>query len=169
MKKNMTKVMAMGMVLTMLAGTTVFAVDGTATNDMAATGGEMDVKEEGFTTDSGKIVSVEKSGTDGVSVVEIENKNGGLRFANHCTVHKVTSQLGKEVIEHFCILTGEFYRTESHQIHVFHSGIRQGGNLSPVLLCLTDSTIFFQCFFIQIVKSLGFHHRNFFRQCPIRK
>ena len=44
MKKNMTKVMAMGMVLTMLAGTTVFAVDGTATNDMAATGGEMDVK-----------------------------------------------------------------------------------------------------------------------------
>mgnify|MGYP000595121088 CR=1 FL=1 len=48
MKKNMTKVMAMGMVLTMLAGTTVFAVDGTATNDMAATGGEMDVKEEGF-------------------------------------------------------------------------------------------------------------------------
>ena len=27
MKKNMTKVMAMGMVLTMLAGTTVFAVD----------------------------------------------------------------------------------------------------------------------------------------------
>ena len=95
--------------------------------------------------------------------------NGGLRFANHCTVHKVTSQLGKEVIEHFCILTGEFYRTESHQIHVFHSGIRQGGNLSPVLLCLTDSTIFFQRFFIQIVKSLGFHHRNFFRQCPIRK
>ena len=81
MKKNMTKVMAMGMVLTMLAGTTVFAVDGTATKDTAATGSEMDVKEEGFTTDSGKIVSVEKSGTDGVSVVEIENKNGGLRFA----------------------------------------------------------------------------------------
>ena len=81
MKKNMTKVMAMGMVLTMLAGTTVFAVDGTATNDMATAGSEMDVKEEGFTTDSGKIVSVEKSGTDGVSVVEIENKNGGLRFA----------------------------------------------------------------------------------------
>ena len=81
MKKNMTKVMAMGMVLTMLAGTTVFAVDRTATNDMAAAGSEMDVKEEGFTTDSGKIVSVEKSGTDGVSVVEIENKNGGLRFA----------------------------------------------------------------------------------------
>lgn len=81
MKKNMTKVMAMGMVLTMLAGTTVFAVDRTATNDMAATGSEMDVKEEGFVTDSGKIISVEKSGTDGVSVVEIENKNGGLRFA----------------------------------------------------------------------------------------
>lgn len=81
MKKNMTKVMAMGMVLTMLPGTTVFAVDRTATNDMAATGSEMDVKEEGFVTDSGKIISVEKSGTDGVSVVEIENKNGGLRFA----------------------------------------------------------------------------------------
>lgn len=41
---------------------------------MAATGSEMDVKEEGFVTDSGKIISVEKSGTDGVSVVEIENK-----------------------------------------------------------------------------------------------
>ena len=81
MKKNMTKVMAMGMVLTMLAGTTVFAVDRTATKGMAATGSEMDVKEEGFVTDSGKIISVEKSGTDGVSVVEIENKNGGLRFA----------------------------------------------------------------------------------------
>lgn len=41
MKKNMTKVMAMGMVLTMLAGTTVFAVDRTATKGMAATGSEI--------------------------------------------------------------------------------------------------------------------------------
>ena len=88
MKKNMTKVMAMGMVLTMLAGTTVFAVDGTATNDMAATGGEMDVKEEGFTTDSGKIVSVEKSGTDGVSVVEKIER--GIRALGDMFKEKVT-------------------------------------------------------------------------------
>lgn len=87
MKKNVTKVMAMGMVLTMLAGTTAFAADSTAVvtsaNDAVTTAedGKLEVKEAGFTTDSGKIVSVEKSVTDGVSIVEIENENGGLRFA----------------------------------------------------------------------------------------
>lgn len=87
MKKNVTKVMAMGMVLTMMAGTTAFAADGTAVvtsaNDAVTTAedGKLEVKEAGFTTDSGKIVSVEKSVTDGVSIVEIENENGGLRFA----------------------------------------------------------------------------------------
>lgn len=86
MKKNVTKVMAMGMVLTMLAGTTAFAEDNavvTSANDAVTTAedGKLVVKEAGFTTDSGKIVSVEKSVTDGVSIVEIENENGGLRFA----------------------------------------------------------------------------------------
>lgn len=86
MKKNVTKVMAMGMVLTMLAGTTAFAADGavvTSATDAAATAedGKLVVKEAGFTTDGGKIVSVDKSVTDGVSIVEIENERGGLRFA----------------------------------------------------------------------------------------
>ena len=90
MKKNMTKVMAMSMVLTMLAGTTAFAEGDAAAENTAVTAennaattedGKLQVKEAGFTTDSGKIVSVEKSVTDGVSIVEIENENGGLRFA----------------------------------------------------------------------------------------
>ena len=83
MKKNMTKVMAMGMVLTMLAGTTAFA-SGTAaeaTKGVLATAEDTKQAKAAFLGESGKIVSVEKSGTDGVSVVEIENKNGGLRFA----------------------------------------------------------------------------------------
>lgn len=86
MKKNVTKVMAMGMVLTMLAGTTAFAEGDavvTSANDAVTTAedGKLVVKEAGFTTDSGKIVSVRSSVTDGVSIVEIENENGGLRFA----------------------------------------------------------------------------------------
>ena len=95
--------------------------------------------------------------------------NGCLRFTNHCTVLKITSQLGKEVIERFCIFAGQFFRTESHQIQIFHSGIRQNGNLNPILLSLTDIPVFFQSFLIQIIKSLILHHRHFFRQCLIRK
>ena len=95
--------------------------------------------------------------------------NGGLRFTNHCTVLKVTSQLGKEVIECFGIFTGQFFRTESHQIQIFHNGIRQNGNLSPIPLCLADIPVFFQGFLIQIIKSLILHSRYFFRQCLIRK
>ena len=95
--------------------------------------------------------------------------NGCLRFTDHGTALKITSQLGKEVTECFCIFSGELYRTERYQIHIFHSGIRQNGNLRSVLLCLADSTVFFQSLFVQIVKGLGFHHRCFFRQCLIRK
>ena len=72
MKKNMTKVMAMGMVLTMLAGTTAFA-SGTAaeaTKGVLATAEDTKQAKAAFLGESGKIVSVEKSGTDGVSVVE---------------------------------------------------------------------------------------------------
>ena len=66
MKKNMTKVMAMGMVLTMLAGTTAFA-SGTAaeaTKGVLATAEDTKQAKAAFLGESGKIVSVEKSGTD---------------------------------------------------------------------------------------------------------
>lgn len=83
MKKNMTKVMAMGMVLTMLAGTTAFAGSTVkeATKGVLATAEDTKQNETAFLGQSGKVVSVEKSETDGVSVVEIENEQGGLRFA----------------------------------------------------------------------------------------
>nr|WP_294680902.1 copper amine oxidase N-terminal domain-containing protein [uncultured Anaerotignum sp.] len=83
MKKNMTKVMAMGMVLTMLAGTTAFA-SGTvteATKGVQATAEDTKQAEAAFLSESGKIVSVEKNEKDGSCVVEITNKQGGLRFA----------------------------------------------------------------------------------------
>lgn len=83
MKKNMTKVMAMGMVLTMLAGTTAFA-SGTvteATKGVLATAEDTKQAEAAFLSESGKIVSVEKNEKDGSCVVEITNKQGGLRFA----------------------------------------------------------------------------------------
>ena len=83
MKKNMTKVMAMGMVLTMLAGTTAFA-SGTvteATKGVLATAEDTKQAKAAFLSESGKIVSVEKNEKDGSCVVEITNKQGGLRFA----------------------------------------------------------------------------------------
>ncbi len=83
MKKNMTKVMAMGMVLTMLAGTTAFA-SGTvaeATKGVLATAEDTKQAEAAFLSESGKIVSVEKNEKDGSCVVDITNKQGGLRFA----------------------------------------------------------------------------------------
>ena len=83
MKKNMTKVMAMGMVLTMLAGTTAFA-SGTvteATKGVQATAEDTKQAEAAFLSESGKIVSVDKNEKDGSCVVEITNKQGGLRFA----------------------------------------------------------------------------------------
>lgn len=84
MKKNLTKVMAMGMVLTMLGGMTAFA------NEAAAKEGEFtaaleDVIAEAqaaqFLTQGGRISSVDASETEGVSIVTIENEQGGLRFA----------------------------------------------------------------------------------------
>ena len=60
MKKNMTKVMAMGMVLTMLAGTTAFA-SGTAaeaTKGVLATAEDTKQAKAAFLGESGKIVSV---------------------------------------------------------------------------------------------------------------
>lgn len=80
MKKNLTKVMAMGMVMTILAGTTAFANEAVATSETTVEAAA--VKEAaGYLTQSGKVVSVEASGTEGVSIVTIDNEQGGLRFA----------------------------------------------------------------------------------------
>lgn len=82
MKKNMRNVMAMGMVLTILAGTTAFAAQtGAAEDTAAATQAEAVQSEAAFLSQSGKVVSVEASQTDGVQIVTIENEQGGLRFA----------------------------------------------------------------------------------------
>lgn len=84
MKQNVTKVMAMGMVLTMLAGTTAFANQPVVISANDAVTTAEDGKQEiaaAFLSQSGKIVSVGASETKGVSIVEIENEQGGLRFA----------------------------------------------------------------------------------------
>ena len=84
MKKNLTKVMAMGMVMTILAGTTAFAnetmlisapVDKTIEDVIAEAEASM------YLTQEGKVAFIEASATEGVSIVEIENEMGGLRFA----------------------------------------------------------------------------------------
>lgn len=84
MKKNLTKVMAMGMVLTMLGGMTAFANEAAATEGNFTAALEDVVAEAAtaqFLTQGGKVSSVDASETDGVSIVTIENEMGGLRFA----------------------------------------------------------------------------------------
>ena len=85
MKKNLTKVMAMAMVMTMAGGATAFAaepmlisapVDATIGNTAAE-----QTQDCAFISQTGKVVSVGESVTEGVSIVEIENEQGGLRFA----------------------------------------------------------------------------------------
>lgn len=85
MKKNMTKVMAMGMVMTMLAGTTAFAAEqpmliaANPATDMAYTD---DMKEQAnFLMQSGKVTEIDASVTDGTTVVTADNDMGGFRFA----------------------------------------------------------------------------------------
>ena len=85
MKKNLTKVMAMGMVMTIMAGTTAFAnedvmlisapVDTTVESVMEEAEASM------YLTQEGTVASIEVSATEGVSIVEIANEMGGLRFA----------------------------------------------------------------------------------------
>ncbi len=79
MNKNVTRAMAIAMVLALLTGTTAFAGGGAALLTGARTDNKLVVEEAGFTTDGGKIISIDMA--DGVSIVEIENENGGLRFA----------------------------------------------------------------------------------------
>ncbi|MDO4530857.1 MAG: stalk domain-containing protein [Bacillota bacterium] len=83
MKKNMTKVMAMGMVMTILAGTTAFANETMLISEKPEAVTETTEAAEAsmYLTQSGKVTSIETSETEGVSVVEISNEAGGLRFA----------------------------------------------------------------------------------------
>ncbi|MGN0134576.1 MAG: copper amine oxidase N-terminal domain-containing protein [Anaerotignum sp.] len=84
MKKNLTKVMAMGMVLTMLGTATAFAEEATLISAVENTSIETimaEAQEAAFISQSGKVVSVEASFTEGVQLVTIDNEQGGLRFA----------------------------------------------------------------------------------------
>ena len=84
MKKNLTKVMAMGMVLTMLGTATAFAEEATlisATENTSIETIMAEAQEAAFISQSGKVVSVEASVTEGVQLVTIDNEQGGLRFA----------------------------------------------------------------------------------------
>ena len=85
MKKNLTKGMAMGMVMTILAGTTAFANEPMliAENPNTKTIEEVVTKAEAsmYLTQEGTVASVETSATEGVSIVTIDNEQGGLRFA----------------------------------------------------------------------------------------
>lgn len=82
MKKNLTKGMAMGMVLAMLGTATAFAEEknvipetGNALEDVVA-----EAQAAAFISQSGKVVSVEDTDEQGMRVVEIDNEQGGLRF-----------------------------------------------------------------------------------------
>ena len=85
MKKNLTKVMAMGMVMTILAGTTAFANETMLIAENPNTKSIEEVIAEAeasmYLTQEGTVASIETSATEGVSIVTIENEQGGLRFA----------------------------------------------------------------------------------------
>lgn len=80
MKKNLTKVMALGMVMTILAGTTAFANEPM----LIAENPTEKVRVEAvstYLTQNGTVASIEASETEGVSIVTMDNEMGGLRFA----------------------------------------------------------------------------------------
>ena len=85
MKKNMRKVMAMGMAMTVLLGTTALANDTMLIAESSETKSIEEVIAEAeasmYLTQEGKVTAIEASETEGVSVVTIENEMGGLRFA----------------------------------------------------------------------------------------
>ncbi|MBQ3568456.1 MAG: hypothetical protein IJA25_05940 [Anaerotignum sp.] len=85
MKKNLTKVMAMGMVMTILAGTTAFANETMLIAENPNTKSIEEVIAEAeasmYLTQEGTVASIETSVTEGVSIVTMENEQGGLRFA----------------------------------------------------------------------------------------
>lgn len=90
MKKNLTKVMAMGMVMTILAGTTAFANEAVTepllipenpNADKAIESVIAGAEASRYLTQEGTVASVETSATEGALVVTIDNEQGGLRFA----------------------------------------------------------------------------------------
>ena len=85
MKKNLTKVMAMGMVMTILAGTTAFANEPLLIAENPNTKKIEEVIAEAeasmYLTQEGTVATVEASETEGVSIVTMDNEQGGLRFA----------------------------------------------------------------------------------------
>ena len=85
MKKNLTKVMAMGMVMTILAGTTAFANEEvtliSAPADKTIESVIAEAEASMYLTQNGTVAGVEASETEGVSIVTIDNEQGGLRFA----------------------------------------------------------------------------------------
>lgn len=80
MKKNLTKVMALGMVMTVMAGTTAFANE-TMLISANPTAIEEAAEASMYLTQNGTVTSIEASETEGVSIVTIDNEMGGLRFA----------------------------------------------------------------------------------------
>ena len=85
MKKNLTKVMAMGMIMTILAGTTAFANDTMLISANPDTKSIEEVIAEAeasmYLTQNGTVAGVEASETEGISIVTMDNEMGGLRFA----------------------------------------------------------------------------------------
>ena len=86
MKKNLTKVMAMGMVMTILAGTTAFANDtmliaANPNADKTIESVQAEAEASMYLTQNGTVASIEASETEGVSIVTMDNEMGGLRFA----------------------------------------------------------------------------------------
>lgn len=83
MKKNLTKVMAMGMVLTMLGTATAFAKEAAETAAAETTSIDTimeEAAEAAFISQSGKVISVSDADEKGMRIVEIDNEQGGLRF-----------------------------------------------------------------------------------------
>ncbi len=84
MKKNLTKVMAMGMVMTILGGMTAFANETMLISENPTAAIEDVIAEAEvsmFLTQNGTVAGLEASETEGVQIVTIDNEMGGLRFA----------------------------------------------------------------------------------------
>ncbi len=85
MKKNLTKVMTLGMVMTVMAGTTAFAnetmniAETPAVNELETKVDKMKAEASQFLTQAGTVEFIDV--VDGVSIVQIANEMGGLRFA----------------------------------------------------------------------------------------
>ncbi len=85
MKKNLTRAMALGMVMTVMAGTTAFAnepmliSENPTANELTTKVDKMKAEASQFLTQAGTVEFIDV--VDGVSIVQIANEQGGLRFA----------------------------------------------------------------------------------------